>query len=356
MISFSPNEASNQICTDSKRHAQRINSVFVDRQSCPYFFSSEVLDHVGISTVESIEDSEVIVTSTFRDSLKYITRFRANKSYVIWCDEPLWVGLDAINLGSAKRFSRSIDNLVSDLKIEVISPKTGDVFFSNYHFLTSGYLLDKASVAYFLNKYKGDSLVRPKNCAAFLTYRRDDRYEFNHGENFHSLNQTRVEIAQSGHRLGSITIYGSGWPTGISMEDSRTQDNWAPWARKLDILSGFKYSLCLENTYCPYYVSEKIWHGILANTVPVYYAPSDSTIFQDFDSSSFINLCDFPNYDELFSYMKSMASLEYGQRLDACKDSLLRALARSAELDHQSLRLRALRGRLNSLGICSENH
>lgn len=63
-----------------------------------------------------------------------------------------------------------------------------------------------------------------------------------------------------------------------------------PWGSKgfFDFISQYKFVICGENTKIDQYITEKIFHGYLAHTVPIYYGTDYvNTVF---DSNSFINL------------------------------------------------------------------
>lgn len=63
-----------------------------------------------------------------------------------------------------------------------------------------------------------------------------------------------------------------------------------PWGSKgfFDFISQYKFVICGENTKIDQYITEKIFHGYLAHTVPIYYGSDYCK--KIFDSNSFINL------------------------------------------------------------------
>lgn len=73
-----------------------------------------------------------------------------------------------------------------------------------------------------------------------------------------------------------------------------------PWGSKrfFDFISQYKFVICGENTKIDQYITEKIFHGYLANTIPIYYGSDYSK--KIFDSNSYLGL---ENTDEQ-SYMK----------------------------------------------------
>ena len=130
------------------------------------------------------------------------------------------------------------------------------------------------------------------------------------------LEATRCNYALALHRAGICDIYGSGWPAGVSQEDSRALVNW--WTRKLEILPQYRYSLCLENTAMNYYCTEKIWHAIQAGTLPIYWG-GNTTIFDIFPKGSFIDITNFSGSDQLIELLKTMSEDEYVRRMNLCR-------------------------------------
>ena len=63
-----------------------------------------------------------------------------------------------------------------------------------------------------------------------------------------------------------------------------------PWGSQgfFDFISQYKFVICGENTKIDNYITEKIFHGYLAHTVPIYYGTD--YVNKVFDSNSFINL------------------------------------------------------------------
>jgi hypothetical protein len=72
--------------------------------------------------------------------------------------------------------------------------------------------------------------------------------------------------------------------------------------KKLEIISNYKFNLCLENSLHPGYYTEKLFHAKTAGCVPIYWA--DENASKDFNSKSFINLFDFNhNVRDLCEYV-----------------------------------------------------
>jgi hypothetical protein len=65
-----------------------------------------------------------------------------------------------------------------------------------------------------------------------------------------------------------------------------------PWGSKgfFDFISQYKFVICGENTKIDNYITEKIFHGYLSQTVPVYYGSDYAK--KIFDKDSYISLDD----------------------------------------------------------------
>jgi hypothetical protein len=94
-----------------------------------------------------------------------------------------------------------------------------------------------------------------------------------------------------------------------------------PIKNKKDLLKKYLFSISLENSLGPTgYISEKIWDSFAAGTVPVYLGAPN--ICDSIPKNCFIDLRDFENLEDLYSYMISMKDIDYRQYLDNIKSFL----------------------------------
>src|SRR5690606_22526691 len=126
----------------------------------------------------------------------------------------------------------------------------------------------------------------------------------------------RSQIAMEGRKRGMIDIIGKGWPGNNSIEDSR-DGNWPK--RKKEILKGYNFNLCFENTIAPNYVTEKIWDSIGSYCLPIYFGKG-TNIYDVFPEKSFIDYANFQSLDQLFDYIEKMETHEFVERLNKCID------------------------------------
>ena len=124
-----------------------------------------------------------------------------------------------------------------------------------------------------------------------------------------------------------LDIYGNRWPDGYALDNSgfvfEKKSPW--WIEKIEILNSYKFNLCFENTAHQHYITEKIWHAILAYTLPIYQS-FNSTIYESFPKDSFIDAFLFPDEHALFDYLEQMSVDEYLERVNICIDVFNRSL------------------------------
>lgn len=75
---------------------------------------------------------------------------------------------------------------------------------------------------------------------------------------------------------------------------------------KFEILKNYRFSICPENRIEQGYFTEKLFHAKIAGTIPIYaYNKNDEF---DFNEKCFINILDFPSYDELVYFIDKIDS------------------------------------------------
>ncbi|WRE00149.1 fucosyltransferase [Helicobacter pylori] len=71
---------------------------------------------------------------------------------------------------------------------------------------------------------------------------------------------------------------------------------------KSEFLSQYKFNLCFENTQGYGYVTEKIIDAYFSHTIPIYWG--SPSVAKDFNPKSFVNVCDFKDFDEAIDYVR----------------------------------------------------
>ncbi|GAA8530792.1 glycosyltransferase family 10 [Helicobacter pylori] len=71
---------------------------------------------------------------------------------------------------------------------------------------------------------------------------------------------------------------------------------------KNEFLSQYKFNLCFENSQGYGYVTEKIIDAYFSHTIPIYWG--SPSVAKDFNPRSFVNVCDFKDFDEAIDYVR----------------------------------------------------
>ncbi|MBR5130209.1 MAG: glycosyltransferase [Alphaproteobacteria bacterium] len=76
---------------------------------------------------------------------------------------------------------------------------------------------------------------------------------------------------------------------------------------KIKFLNKYKFTIAFENSSSNGYTTEKLYHPILAGSVPIYWGNPD--VLRDFNPKAFINANDFNNdFDAIVEYVKELDS------------------------------------------------
>ena len=77
-------------------------------------------------------------------------------------------------------------------------------------------------------------------------------------------------------------------------KEARYTANWCQ--EKIKFLQPYKFVICFEHSLFPGYTSEKLYHAMLANCIPIYWG--NPLVHRDFNTKSFINAHDLPSEDK----------------------------------------------------------
>ncbi len=80
---------------------------------------------------------------------------------------------------------------------------------------------------------------------------------------------------------------------------SRASLNWVK--DKLNFIKSYKFTIAFENSLKSGYVTEKLTHPMLVNSIPIYFGHKD--VAKEFNTKSFINYHDFKNMKEFIDYI-----------------------------------------------------
>lgn len=280
----------------------------------------------GIELVDEAKEAHWIIASSIKFLIASSLRYPF-KRFLLYTNEPRHSQL-------VEQHYRAAPLLPT---IEIMNVFTGDVFWHNLHFLGSYHFDSQNNLDINLHNTLGPIskespiLKRRKAVAAFFTYRLNNKHLplIINGID-RSLEVMRCTYALALNQTGLCDLYGDGWPSGISRENSGFQSahplrfNW--WTRKLQLLSEYRYNLCLENTAANYYCTEKIWHSIQAGTLPIY-SSTNTTIFETFPKNSFIDVAGLSGPEQLVECVNTMSESEYVNRMNCCRETFDACLA-----------------------------
>lgn len=86
---------------------------------------------------------------------------------------------------------------------------------------------------------------------------------------------------------------------GKNAKESRLSYNWV--LDKLDFLKEYKFTIAFENFSSPGWVTEKLTHPMLVNSIPIYVGHKD--VSKEFNTKSFINYNDFRSTKEFIDFI-----------------------------------------------------
>lgn len=279
--------------------------------------SVQILKDFKCFITDKISEAEVIVAHNYKKLLPAILRY-PRKHFLVWTNEPRY----------DTTFKNEINLPFGFPNIHIMNVYGSEVFWHNLHFLASYHFANGNDLGIDINKSLehltketlAASNKKNKIAALFTNTIPLNNRLMKNGANI-DLSKKRCEFALSGHQRKILDIYGNKWPNGYALDNSgfgfEKDQPW--WTEKIQILSGYKFNLCFENTAHQYYVTEKIWHAILAYNLPIYNS-FNSTIYETFPQNSFLDAYQFKDDQALFDYVEAMSEEEYLERLNACID------------------------------------
>lgn len=262
----------------------------------------------SVKMTDNIEEADVIVGAYEASLIKFIdsnkNRYNfTNKKFLSWCLEPKWSTTD-------KQVIKH-----NEFDIHIMNCYTKDVYVSPLHFCST-----LAFKHFDPSKMNKERYIESKNRIVVVATAKTDDHIKNiviPGKNLVTL---RYNIAMGAYNKDqdSIVIHGKGWPDGVAKQYSGSEKE--VYRQKIDILKDHYFNLCMENTSYDNYISEKIWHSIIAGCLPIYYGnPSIYTIFPE---NSFIDTTKFKNIPSLLGFIKNMTFEQFTLRFNKCYDAI----------------------------------
>lgn len=132
------------------------------------------------------------------------------------------------------------------------------------------------------------------------------------------LYSKRIEMAQWFHGHSGIPFHVYGYPP-FDLPNYRGQ---VPMSQKFNTMAQYRYSLCFENIYHAEwsrgYVSEKIIHSFMTETVPVYFGCYN--IEEYIPTECFIDFRQFADYADLDNFLQNLTDARYQAIVNNIRD------------------------------------
>jgi len=231
----------------------------------------QTLQEAGCLQTHSILAADIIVGSTARKVLPYGV-LGPSKRYLIWAPETRY----------DKDFRTARWLIPGWAKLEVMNVWNEEIFFNEAHFfrmngVNPGVKLEAAGAADLEN-------WKQKGIACLVGYQSNPT-PCQIGDVDYDLNAVRMAFALDGAKCRQLDLYGRGFPDSLikgKFDLALGDKNPVPkdytgsrgeWHTiKHHLLQPYAFNLCMENTDCGYYITEKIWQAIQARCLPLYYA------------------------------------------------------------------------------------
>ena len=127
----------------------------------------------------------------------------------------------------------------------------------------------------------------------------------------HQLHDKRLALVEYFGCSGRLDLYGTNWESICNLPEKWRRLKGVieklkpvPCIDKQEIISKYKYAICLENMEYPGYVTEKIIDCFVVGVIPIYLGAPDISDFVP--EESFIDLREFVSFDELNRYLENI--------------------------------------------------
>lgn len=278
----------------------------------------QILSKHNCVITPKIKNADVVVAHNHKHLLPHMILY-PKKRYLVWTNEPRF----------DTNFANEFTLPFSYANSSIMNVYGNDVFWNNLHFLGSYHFDNRNNLGIDiwnsvprLTREKSVISVKKNKVAALFTNTLGPKTILTRDGINIDLKRKRCLYAMYGNSRNILDIYGSNWPNGIAVANTgygfEKQNPW--WVDKIETLKHYRFNLCMENTAFGYYTTEKIWHSILSNCLPVY-SSFNSNIYETFPKESFLDTESFSDQESLFDYIQSMKLDEYLERMNQCIDT-----------------------------------
>lgn len=265
------------------------------------FRDPEFLSSAGLEITDDPQKADVFGGIRLRDFKPEIVKL--NRLNVLWTHEPF--------------FDDSIQTRVKseggDAYIYVFNLYNRNVYLDNFYaFPDRG----KEAIAMIRSEEDLNCPFDRKSIVTLMTAKR--HATLMHGKDV-SLATWRVNFALEMYAKGNFDVFGREWPDGVALGESRYKDRRNA---KAEILKGYNFNFCPENTSWDYYVTEKFWEAITGNCMPIYVC--NATLPMSLPAELFVNCATTTTSEEVSDVVQSMKFSEFAARMNAMKEIVLR--------------------------------
>jgi hypothetical protein len=257
-----------------------------------------------IVVVDEFESADIVICSSTNKFNEIHKSQKKSTAIMLWTNEPRW--------SSETEAVFELDGRV----VLTMNCYTGGVYVDPFHYLWIGkYKLIPllTSEEYDIRFSAGSAL-----CCCIASQHGDGYPFLINGQNL-DLYKKRTELTLNLKSRALCDVYGAGWPSGVAEEISqsgRSNRGWKDWEEeKLNLLSEYGFNIAFENTNSKYYITEKLWHPIMAKVLPIYFS-GISNVYETLPKDSFIDYCNFESADELITFINSMEKQTYITRVN----------------------------------------
>lgn len=129
----------------------------------------------------------------------------------------------------------------------------------------------------------------------------------------YDLIQYRNEAIQYFSQKEDFHLFGKGWNSNLKYDSFLSKINFknepTELTSKIIEINKSKFTLCIENTSYPGYITEKIFDIFLADSVPIWKGTKD--LYDYVPSNCFIDCDNFINFNDLYEYIKNINEKEW---------------------------------------------
>ncbi|MDQ4143289.1 MAG: glycosyltransferase family 10 [Actinomycetota bacterium] len=132
----------------------------------------------------------------------------------------------------------------------------------------------------------------------------------------------RLELVYRFAQHGDFKLFGTGWDLPVRGTRGRydeavkaTYQGPVPYSAKIRTMARYRFTLCLENTVYPGYVTEKIFDCLRAGSIPIYLGAPD--VSEHVPEEAFINYRTFTGAEELDAFLQGMTPAEANRMISA---------------------------------------